>query len=204
MAAAAKGPKVPAVAPVEMMLTDAEQLKVIGDPFRLQLIEMMAEDPERGWTAKELAAHLEVKPTKLYHHLGLLEQHGFIRVTSTRVLSGILEKRYSATAHGYRVDHALLTGSGTQPAMSGALDAIFTKARHEILQAMASGAIPHDPDDPRRKGMGLWTTHARLSPTSVRKVKRLVQRLAEVDTDKDAGGEEYGLLIGFYPRAAKD
>ena len=191
-------------APVEMVLTDVEQLKVIGDPFRIRIIEAMAEDPELGWTAKELAGVLEVKQTKLYHHLALLAEHGFITVAETRMVSGILEKRYRATAHGYRVDHALLTGSGSQTAMSGALDAIFTKARHEILQAMATGLIPSDPDDPTRKRMGLWASHARLSPKSVKRVMRLVEQLAEIDTDEDPDGDEYGLLLGFYPRAAKD
>lgn len=191
-------------AAVEMVLTDVEQLKVIGDPFRIRIIEVMAEDPPRGWTAKELAQQLDVKQTKLYHHLALLEEHGLIRVGETRVVSGILEKRYHASAHGYRVDHALLTGSGNQAAMSSALDAIFTKARHEILSAMASGAIPAEPQDPKRKRMGLWTTHARLSPASVKRVMRLVGQLAEVDTDQDPDGQEYGLLIGFYPRAGTD
>ena len=191
-------------AAVEMILTDVEQLKVIGDPFRIQVIEAMAEDPGQGWTAKELAGRLGVKQTKLYHHLALLELHGFIRVAETRMVSGILEKRYQASAHGYRVDHALLTGSGSQTAISGALDAIFTKARHEILQAMASGAIPSDPEDPNRKRMGLWASHARLSPKSVKRVMRLVEQLADFDTDEDPDGNEYGLLLGFYPRAAKD
>jgi transcriptional regulator GlxA family with amidase domain len=190
--------------PVEMTITDVEQLKVIGDPFRLRIVELMAEDPERAWAAKELAERLEVKQTKLYHHLALLEEHRFIRVAETRVVSGIVEKRYQATAHGYHVDHALLTGSGSQAAVSGALDAIFTKARHEILQAMASGAIPRDPNEPGRKRMGLWATHARLSPASVKRVMRLVEQLAEVDTDQDAEGDEYGLVVGFYPRSGKD
>jgi DNA-binding transcriptional ArsR family regulator len=189
---------------VEMVLTDVDQLKVIGDPFRLQMVELMAQVPARGWTAKELAARLGVKQTKLYHHLALLEEHGFIAVAETRMVSGILEKRYRATAHGYRVDHALLTGSGSQTAMSGALDAIFTKARHEILEAMASGLIPSDPEDPKRKRMGLWASHARLSPKSVKRVMRLVEQLAEFDIDEDPDGDEYGLLLGFYPRAAKD
>lgn len=190
--------------PVEMVLTDVEQLKVIGDPFRIQMVEAMAEDPARAWTAKELAAHLGVKQTKLYRHLALLEEHGFIAVAETRVVSGILEKRYRATAHGYRVDHALLTGSGSRAAIGGAIDAMFTKARHEILEAMTSGAIPSDLSDPRRKRMGVWATHARLSPKSVRRVMRLVEQLAEIDTDQAADGDEYGLLVGFYPRAAKD
>jgi DNA-binding transcriptional ArsR family regulator len=197
-------PKKPAAPPLEMVITDVEQLKVIGDPLRLQLIETMAEDPGRGWTAKELAEELGTKQTKLYHHLGLLEQHGFIRVGETRMVSGILEKRYQATAHGYHVDRALLTGAGAENAVSVAIDAIFDKARAEILLGLRSGTLNFDPDDPQRKRMGLWASHARLSPASVKRVMRLVEKLAEVDTDQDPDGAEYGLLVGFYPKATKD
>lgn len=188
----------------EMVITDVEQLKVIGEPLRLQLIEVMAIDPARGWTAKELAEHLGTKQTKLYHHLALLEEHGFIRVAETRVVSGILEKRYQATAHGYHVDRALLTGAGAEGAVSHAIDAMFEKARSEILAGLRAGALNFDPDDPKRKRMGVWATHARLSPASVKRVMRLVEKLAEIDADDDPTGEEYGLLVGFYPRASKD
>jgi DNA-binding transcriptional ArsR family regulator len=188
----------------EMVITDVEQLKVIGEPLRLQLIEVMAEDPARGWTAKELAEQLATKQTKLYHHLTLLEEHGFIRVAETRVVSGILEKRYQATAHGYHVDRALLTGSGAESAVSSAIDAMFDKARSEILAGLRIGALNFDPDDPKRKRMGVWATNARLSPASVKRVMRLVEKLAEIDADADPDGDEYGLLVGFYPRASKD
>lgn len=188
----------------EMVLTDVEQLKVIGEPLRLQLIEVMAEDPTRGWTAKELAQHLATKQTKLYHHLGLLEEHGFIRVGDTRVVSGILEKRYQATAHGYRVERSLLAGAGGETAVSGAIDAMFEKARNEIVTGLHSGAIQPDSDDPKRKRMRLSATTARLSPASVKRVMRLIDKLSDIDTNQDAGGDEYGLLVGFYPRASKD
>jgi DNA-binding transcriptional ArsR family regulator len=188
----------------EMVLTDVEQLKVIGEPLRLQLIEVMAEDPTRGWTAKELAEHLSTKQTKLYHHLGLLEEHGFIRVAKTRVVSGILEKRYQATAHGFRVERSLLAGPGGETAVSGAIDAMFEKARSEILAGIHSGAIQPESDDPKRKQMRLSATNARLSPASVKRVMRLIDKLSEIDTNQDADGDEYGLLVGFYPRASKD
>ena len=190
--------------PLEMVITDVEQLKVIGDPLRLQLIETMAEDPGRGWTAKELAGELGTKQTKLYHHIGLLAEHGFIRVGETRMVSGIQEKRYQATAHGFRVDRALLTGAGAENAVSVAIDAIFDKARGEILSGLRAGTLNFDPDDPERKRMGLWASHARLSPASVRRVMRLIEKLAAVDTDQDPDGAEYGLLVGFYPKATKD
>jgi len=197
-------PKKDAAPPLEMVITDVEQLKVIGDPLRLRLIETMAEDPGRGWTAKELAEELGTKQTKLYHHLGLLQQHGFIRVGETRVVSGILEKRYQATAHGFHVDRALLTGAGAENAVSVAIDAIFDKARTEILVGLRSGVLDFDPDDPKRKRMGVWASHARLSPASVKRVMRLIEKLAEIDTDQDPDGAEYGLLVGFYPKGTKD
>jgi DNA-binding transcriptional ArsR family regulator len=195
----------PRPTPTEMVITDVEQLKVIGDPFRLQMVEVLAADPGRTWTAKELAARLEVKQTKLYHHLALLEEHRFIEVAETRMVSGILEKRYRASAHGFRVDHALITGGGAQAAISATLDAMFTKARHEILTAMAAGLIPAaDREDPKRPRMGLSATHVRLSPAGVRKVMRMVEKLADIDAEEDPDGQEYGLLVGFYPRAGKD
>ena len=83
----------------EMVITDMEQLKAISDPLRLRMVELMGEAPVRGWTAKELAERLGTKQTKLYHHLTLLEERGFIRVAGhARSVSGILEKRYAVVA----------------------------------------------------------------------------------------------------------
>ena len=187
----------------EMVITDVEQLKAISDPLRLQLLERMAGDPERGWTAKELAEDLETKQTKLYHHLSLLEERGFIRVAATRVVSGIQEKRYQATARGFRVDRSLLTGADSEVAMSSAVDAIFEKARGEIMAGLRSGIINLDPKDPSRHRMGLWASHARLSPANAKRVIRLLEKLAEAGETDDPEGAEYGLLVSFYPRAPK-
>jgi hypothetical protein len=52
--------------------------------------------------------------------------------------------------------------------------------------------------------MGVWASHARLSPASVKRVMRLIEKLAEIDTDQDPDGAEYGLLVGFYPKGTKD
>jgi hypothetical protein len=189
-------------APAEMLITDVEQLKAVSDPLRLRLIELMAEEMDRGWTAKELAARLETKQTKLYHHINLLEERGFLRVAETRVVSGILEKRYQLTAHSFRVDRGLLAGTGGESALSDALDAIFEKARTEILGAVHAGLVDMVEDDPER--MALLSSHARLSPASVRKVMRQIKRLGDLDDLDEAGGAEYGLVVGFYPRATKD
>lgn len=188
----------------DMVITDVEQLKAVSDPLRLQILDRMVSEARRGWTAKELAEHLGTKQTKLYHHLSLLEERGFIRVAATRVVSGIQEKRYQVTAHSFRVDRSLLTGPDTEVAMSGALDAIFDNARSEIMAGLRSGTINFDPDDAMRHRMGLWATHAKLSPANVRRVMSLVEKLVKAGEADDAGGTEYGLLLGFYPRLPKN
>ena len=183
----------------EMLLTDVEQLRAISDPFRLRIIEQLNEAPVRDWTAKELAERLGTKQTMLYHHLGLLEERGFITVGGTRLVSGILEKRYRVTASSFRVDRSLLAGSGQ--AIGDALDAIFEKARSEIVAGQRAGLVDLGADELERRRMALWMSHVRLSPAGVRKVMRLVERLANVDDLEEPSGEEYGLVVAFYPRA---
>jgi DNA-binding transcriptional ArsR family regulator len=190
--------------PAELVITDVEQLKAVSDPLRLELLDLMTDEASLGWTAKELAERLATKQTKLYHHLALLEERGFIRVAATRMVSGIQERRYQVTARSFRVERSLLTGGDSTAAMSGALDALFEKARIDIVAGLQSGAIDLDPQNPKRHRMGVWATHARLSPASVRRVMRLVEKLAEVDEHPDPDGAEYGLIVGFYPRASKE
>ena len=190
--------------PAELVIGDVEQLKAVSDPLRLSLLDIMSDDARRGWTAKELAERLDTKQTKLYHHLALLEEHGLIRVAETRVVSGILEKRYQIVARSFRVERALLTGTGSEAAVGSVLDAVFEKARTEILAGVRAGLIDIDEEDPDRRRMGLWSSHARLSPKSAKKVLALIQRLSEIDKLDEAGGADYGLVVGFYPRATTE
>jgi DNA-binding transcriptional ArsR family regulator len=187
----------------EMVISDVEQLKAISDPFRLQLVEAMAEPPARTWTAKELAERLGTKQTKLYHHLNLLEERGFLRVAETRMVSGILEKRYEVVALSFRVERSLLASGADENAFGGVLDAIFEKARIEILAGQRAGLIDLATEEVERRRVALWSSHARLSPASIRKVMRLIEKLADIDDLEEAGGIDYGLVVAFYPRASE-
>jgi DNA-binding transcriptional ArsR family regulator len=163
------------------------------------MIEVMNDEP-RGWTARELAERLDSKQTKLYHHLGLLEDQGIIRIAETRMVSGILEKRYQVTARSFRIDRSLLSGD-SDSVIDEVLDVVFDRARDEIVEAIRAGLIDLDASDPKRRRMALSMTHARLSPKRVRRVMRFIEQLNAIDDPPDDEGEDYGLVIGFYPRA---
>lgn len=188
----------------ELILADVEQLKAIADPLRLRLLELMTDDAQHPWSAKELAERLGTGQTKLYHHLALLEERGLIRVAGTRIVSGIQEKRYQVSALSFRVDRLLLSGDDTEAALGTAIDAIFGKARTEILSSARRGAIRVEEQDPKRRRMALWASHARLSDEGLELVMRQIEKLASIDDHNDPDGADYGLVLAFYPRPTED
>ena len=61
-------------------LTDLDQIKVLADPLRIQIMELFCEQ-ER--TTKQVAGILGQPPTRLYHHVAALERVGLIRLART-------------------------------------------------------------------------------------------------------------------------
>src|SRR5689334_6448391 len=64
----------------EFVISDVETLKAISDPLRLRILETMVSRRDAQWTVKELATHLEVPQTRLYHHVELLLERDLIRL----------------------------------------------------------------------------------------------------------------------------
>ncbi|MGB7093974.1 MAG: winged helix-turn-helix domain-containing protein, partial [Anaerolineales bacterium] len=62
-------------APV-MMVKDLETLKILADPLRNQILEILA--PEK-LTINQMAEKLGLAPSKLYYHINLLEKYGLIQ-----------------------------------------------------------------------------------------------------------------------------
>src|SRR4051812_17141092 len=84
------------------MIADLETLRVIADPVRVQILEASVMEPR---TVKQIARLLGIPATKLYYHINMMEEHGLLRVVGTRLVSGILEKQYRATAMSFSFDH---------------------------------------------------------------------------------------------------
>ena len=74
------------------VIEDLATLRLLSDPLRLRLIEELGVQPT---TVKALARAMGMKPNRLYYHVNLLEQHGLVRVTQTRIVSGIVERTYA-------------------------------------------------------------------------------------------------------------
>jgi DNA-binding transcriptional ArsR family regulator len=181
------------------VLGDVEQLRALADPLRLEILDVIGQHPVRGWTAKELAARIGVKQTRLYRHLALLEKRGLIQVASTRVVSGILEKRYQVSALTFRLDRSALGSDAGEAAVNQVLDVVFERARGEILAGVRSGLIELDPaEGPTRLVMTSAT--GRLSARTIERISAVLDELDALASRDEPGGREYGLVAGFYPR----
>jgi len=191
----------------ELTITTLETLKVFSDPLRQKIIEALMDAAK---TVKQIAKDLDLAPTKLYYHVNLLEEHGLIRVTETRVISGIIEKQYRASARSFAIQRSLLSpGSGGRAeGLHAALDAMLAPMRDEIERGVVSGVIDTSDDAPPARKLRVWRAMSRLSPAEAEALyERLETLIAEFDSRKqdrrDTGtppsGHSYSLLIALYP-----
>jgi DNA-binding transcriptional ArsR family regulator len=187
--------------PAELVITDPEQLKALGDALRLQLLEVMGRQVRHGWSVKELAGATGANQTKLYHHVNLLEARGLLRLAGTQVVSGIVERRYQLAARAFRLDQSLVSGAGGGAAIGALLDAALDETRRQVLASVASGRIDMSEAEPGRR-LFIFRNRLRLRPERVAEFTARLRELLEAEDEPEAdGATEHGLLVTFYPIA---
>jgi DNA-binding transcriptional ArsR family regulator len=199
----AKTPSTDPLAPApERVISDVETLKALSDPVRLKILETMIQAADEDWTVKRIATALGVGPTKLYHHMAVLEERGLIRIAGTRVVSGIIETRYRIAQLSVRLDRALLSASmpadEATAAVGELLATLFDTARDDVGRALRSGAMPLDEGGKTSRGL-LRQELNRLTPARTAELMdRLTALLDEFDAD-DPEGTPFGVLVALYP-----
>ncbi|MBI5667678.1 MAG: helix-turn-helix transcriptional regulator [Chloroflexi bacterium] len=192
----------------EYVVNDLDTLRVLADPLRIQIIELVTHEPR---TVKQVAAVLELPPTKLYYHIKLLEEHGLIRVVDTRIVSGIVEKQYQATALSYHVNKGLF--SPASPSGLEGLDmmlrGLFDDTRADIEESVAGGAIDvhagEDGDGPVNRMLLIARNTLHLLPEQAddfyRRLRALIREFVGEDERLSGSPDEqtYGLLVTLYP-----
>jgi len=191
-------------------ITKLETVRVLADPLRLRLIEAMASKLDHPFSVKELAKVLGEPPTKLYYHVNMLEEHGLLVVTSSQLVSGILEKRYQLIAASIGVDRALLTAgdTGVGEALHGVLTTILSTTEEDVQAAIRAGiGSLHAGEEGTRERIVLSKSIERLSPEAARAFR---DRLDSLITEFGHGPDDdpthpeahpYGLVLAFYPMA---
>ena len=164
------------------LVEDLETLKVITDPLRLQILELLDREPR---TVSDVAEKIGLSPSRLYYHFNLLEKHGFISVVETRMVSNMLEKLYWMTADDVEIDKSLLDFSknevqeGLVSLVTSSLDA----TRAEMLRSLQARSYNLEKGaKPVPRDVILHSMRKRLSDeTYQRFILRLRELLEEFD-----------------------
>jgi DNA-binding transcriptional ArsR family regulator len=185
-----------------MKITSLETLKVLTDPFRIQILESLA-GPQ---TVKTVAQQLGVTPTKLYYHINMLEQHDLIRVISTRVVSGILEKSYQITANRFEAASSFASPNATLEDALGFMTSVLDAGKLEMRRAYNSGQFKM-PASPSEAKESMLVTRTILSLTEARAKKfreRMGKLLEEFSDAQSVQTQDFSLTFAFHPTLTRE
>lgn len=184
-------------------INELEALKIMSDPLRLRLVDPLRQAPA---TVKQLAAVLELAPRSLYYHINLLERHGLIRVVATRLVSGIQEKTYRATAYLFvyqDLSPASEPGDADQ-AREVVLFSFFSATVEEIRDSIRAGRIDLGQDTPAERALCSSWGLLRLTPDQAASLSARIAALLEEypryqGTVEPDGSQVYRFLYTLFP-----
>lgn len=189
------------------IIKDLETLRVIADPTRTQILEILVKEPQ---TVKQVAEKLGITQGKLYYHFNLLEKHKLIMVVETRQKANMIEKKYRAKAGEVEVDPSLLNFTTEQgkESINALLTSVFNSTRDDIERSLK--AREHHLQQgakPQHRNALVKRIVSRISPTQAdeffERVCKLIKEFDESDYDQlsDTKDENvpYGLTVAYYP-----
>lgn len=199
------------MAVVPRIVQDVETLKALADPVRLAILDLAMTDPQRSWTAKELATAIQVPPKKIYYHLGLLEQRGLLQVRDTAVVNGIIEKHYGAAQQSITFQHGGASPNGgpqdispeAVEEMGELVNTLFDEARATIVEGLRSGRAVLHRDAPDDKRLLVSYSTATMTPERAGEFRTNLRALIdEFQVENKPGAPRYDMLITIGPHSS--
>jgi DNA-binding transcriptional ArsR family regulator len=99
-----------------------DQLKALGHPLRLRVLEMLGGEAGQAFTNRELAGRIGIDPGHLHFHVRMLLKAGLIRLDESD--GGRREKPYRAVARHITVAPELLSASAASDVQTAFLEEV--------------------------------------------------------------------------------
>ena len=106
----------------ELVLDKPEQLKALGHPLRVRVLEMLGQEGDWQLTNRELAQRLGVDPGHLHFHVRMLLRAGLIELAKGEERGR--EKPYRSVAKVFRVAPELLAAGGAKDLQAAMIDQV--------------------------------------------------------------------------------
>lgn len=182
-------------------ISNLETLRLLADPLRISIMQAFA-STSAPRTVKQIAAELGAKPTKLYYHFNLLEEHGLVRVAESRVVSGIIEKSYLPAARSFTIDAAIVQVTpGGREAAAATMAALLQTSAAELTASVAAGGLERPADAPAR--FHVTKSLSRIDPARhaefLERITALIDEFENVHGKATASDASHALVIAYYP-----
>jgi predicted transcriptional regulator len=184
------------------IIKDLDTLKVVADPVRNQIMEVLEKKPQN---VKEVAEKLGLAPSKLYYHFNMLEKVGLINVAETRQVANLIEKYYQTTSSFIDIDPTLLnfsTSEGKENLYTMVTSTIDT-TREDLLRSLQARSLQLEQGVAGK--LRAVTLSRYLSNLSDEKADEFHKRLEElleefIDADtKDPDQQTFAMTLAMYP-----
>lgn len=190
-------------APV-MMVEDLETLKILADPMRNQILEILA--PEK-LTINQMAKKLGLSPSKLYYHINLLEKYGLIQEVDSIVKANIIEKVYWISAYECKMNDNLCnfsTPEGQESTMTAMVTPIES-TREDMMRSLEArvSALNQGAEEHPREVIIFRELRKMDDQAADAFAERIKEVLEDFESfDGDGEGEDVhvrALTVAFYP-----
>jgi predicted ArsR family transcriptional regulator len=179
------------------IIKDIEQVRLLSDPLKLQLVQAFAEGDK---TTKQVAAELGESVTKLYRHVDALHAAGLLLITEETRKRGTVERTFRAVARRFEADPSLFSDSDEGQGLEAARDMLRIVER-EMLTALSSDIKKPEPE------AVFMRLRCKASPQRIAQLRDSLNEWIESaqgdenSDDDDEQAREVGALIAFYPIA---
>lgn len=199
----------PSLPETTLTLESLDALKVLADPLRNQILEVLTPKP---LTINQVAAKLGVAASKLYYHVNLMEKHNLLRVVDTVVHGNLIEKHYWITAYQFEIDKELFnfqvdTPEGTEQLVSMLLSNL-NATREDLQRSMYARhhQITHGaPQNPRNvlDRRDIYRLPDEVASQFHKRLHALLeefeQEAAQYENSQEEGLTPWALSLVFYP-----
>jgi len=161
------------------VIKDLETLKVITDPLRFQILEILGEEPK---TVKYVADKLGMTSNRLYYHFNLLESAGLIKVVRTQTINNIIEKFYWTTAKEIMVDQEILNANPEMVVedINRVIIAALDSTKEDIFRSLHSFDFSSKKEDGEKSNeISVFRVKKRLTDEDYKKISEEFKRLLD-------------------------
>lgn len=152
-----------------------EQLQVLADPLRYQIIKLL----DRPRTGAQLAREIGIPRTRVHYHLKQLEGAGLIRVDHTDIATGVVEKYYGCVARFFSFTNLL-------PVANELEDPVVTAASYRAVADFLNATIEVSRDMLARRRLdlrrekGIWMEKSIVTtPDKMAAIRQKISDLRE-------------------------